>query len=730
MIIQNYIFIAVSLTLSATIFLPEQYVNASQKDDNFSWQVSGDVSTRIEFIDIRGDAENATLNDDGNQYYSNINLLTTRQISNYERLEGSLAAVANNSSFRQESEDLILERFSVKWEKSDRQIPFRLHLGDYYGYVSHRTLQRNLKGAQFEIQTGDANRRQSVQWFLGNPQADYQDFDLNENLFYGASWLLENRSGLSLNANIISNRMEVGIDVDDEDTTSFTRSQRVMSFGAHYRNQWLNQQLEYEGEFAYLDRDDPDSNERSVNDSGFYASIKGQDQRGFDYGIRFDRYGEGFQPAGAVVTANRQSILTHLNWRQSNGKHWRFRIQEYTDALDSEDPIETQLFGVDYQSKINKANVNIQSFFQNVKSYTINMDSYSVSNNVSIPINLSTNAHVTFNAQRSDDHLNDLRNRRHQAGVSVNRRIDIAGQSLATNFGANYQKNNTGVSNNSSNLSPTLGVNWNYRQHQLSMNYNSQQQRFLNESNLNRVRSQRLALRYNFNKGPHKLGLEWSEDDRFDESSDTATKRLAINYNFSFGHKKYQDRTAGASNDVSIEDYNFVGLSIAGLPLGVDMPEVLSQLEQDGVEVANLQSAFLSSDVRVIPDLNERQQLVLEHNRVNQLHRAVLIIKLPSQSGVSALSDDQAFSEVLNYFINILGSPTNTRRNRNNQLVIDDSNFLFAQNYQWELSRGRELRLGLPQRLDGRLQIEAHFAFSMDLGLLENQRWGLDEFIQ
>ncbi len=248
---------------------------------------------------------------------------------------------------------MLAERLNLTWEKGDGAVPFRAEAGDYFASFSPRTIQLNLKGAQIDIQPGigGSKTRSSAVVFSGVNQSIYRDIDYNRDMYHGASALIDDpRYGIYA-LNVVNNHREADVAAGLE-----ARNQTVFGIATEHKVELAGQRLTLEAEIAHFIGDhaagDGGGTDTGEADNGYYFQLDGRGDSPLTYNLRYENYGADYRPNGASITPDRQTIETGLGWRFTDGLQLRLRGQAFRDSLESDNPTDTSVGGVNLSGPV------------------------------------------------------------------------------------------------------------------------------------------------------------------------------------------------------------------------------------------------------------------------------------------------------------------------------------------------------------------------------------------
>lgn len=723
----------VSAAVAVCSLCPPAKAGASME----GWQVSGSNTLRFESYRLRGDPSAGPYQFDGGQYYDEISLNLLRQLSPFDTLRAQFFGVINESTYRATDRGLVPERVNLTREKGDAAVPYRFEFGDLFAYFSFRTLQRSLKGVQIELQPAPtaSGLRQSVIFVAGANQPDWRQFQAAEDWTSGVSWLVENSTRTRVGANLLQNRRQAnaGLGVPD-------RSQTVASLTGDHAWRWAGQSLRFEGELASL-RGDHDG---SQDAAGMVAPASGQDRRGsgvflqiggrsdgapLDYRLRFERYDQDFRPAGAVITPDRRSAEAHLSWRLSSGLTLRGRAQQFIDAMQSGNELDTTTYGVNlagplFSGTVAGLSASIDAFRQDLKKHDASIDRATLNLNASLtkPLPAEWVGNLGLFWQQVNDHVpgaNDVRSTQLQLGAT--RAINLGGWTGSLTPGLALRR----VSGDPLALrewSPALALALTRNAHHLSASYGYQKLR-PDSAALATIEVNALRLDYRYVAGANTFGVEACAYDRqvtIGQFNDTY--RLSVFWTHRF------DKPAQAATrqfSASIDSAGVLPRDVTVLTAitpGVDFELTRLRLDDAGFRGAVRQGNALVFEQRLLNEIEQRQRFAMIED-AGTVKRVVLVIDVDDADSARSLT--QTYERVRKALLDRFGSPGMTFDEGvlSPTFIADLSAGRVSRVMEWQFDSGR-LRLGIPRRLDGQVRIEIQYASSF--GAPRDAAWSID----
>ncbi|GAB5413679.1 MAG: hypothetical protein Cons2KO_12820 [Congregibacter sp.] len=681
------------------------------------WVISGSNSARSEYYNTEGDLSGTPYAFEGGQAFNEFNLNVANKLSGYREFKGQIFGLINDSDYRFPDTGFQAERINLLYENGESGVPYRIEGGDVYTYLSYRTVQRSLKGAQIDLQPrlDAAGRRHSLLFFSGANQNRWNDFDFGEDNSSGFSWLVEDGDLGSLSFNIVYNdRGAQGVDeLDREQWITSLAAETNFTLGSH--------NLNLEGEIAYFDGDHEgdfsalDGQNRS--DVGAFAELVGNAYQRLDYRLRFEQYGEHFRPNAAVVVNNRRSGEAHIGWQLGGGLKLRGRLQRYEDRFDSINQLDTDVVGIDASGSL--AFLGLDSVSGRLRAYRQDSsDEFGEVDRNDTVMDLALTTPIGDGFNLSGDF--SIRDQKNELDASLDATTTELGFALGKSFrrgdasgtftlGFQYRDIDGGV-REAQELTPRVALNLSSGAHTLRLSYD-----FLNQDRATvagpDVETATAALHYDLRWKQHEFGLEANYFDReIDMGVDTLATRVSMYWTWYFDQKSTATLVGAAGLRLS---------PASGLDsrLKVASPALLEQLapgqwlDQVSAAMVNADAPVPVSDNRslvyeipVLDRVDQRQRVAISHS-AQLVDRVALIVDLERDGSPRRV--EEIYERILEDLIKQYGRPQRSysQGSFSDALALDVNTDRFQRIVEWDSYFG-VIRFGIPRRMDGEVRIE------------------------
>lgn len=670
------------------------------------WRVQGSNEARFEYYERDGNPLGSIYRDTGGQAWNSLYLFFDGDDGPYDQWRGGASLLLNGSDYRARDDGVVPERLHLQRENGEGAIPYRLDIGDFFAFTSYRSLQRSLKGLQWEGQS----RGSSLQVFAGLNQSEWRRIDEDRDLFAGGSWLFGvGNGGAALN--LVYN--------DRESNPAIARvggQQWLASIAAEQSFERIAMQVE--GEFAWIDTDSDSTALASDSDIGMFLQLASATYSRIWYRLRFERYGENYRPNGAIITPDRRSYEAHLG-RRFGKFELRLRAQQFRDGLESGNPLDTDIFGTDVSTTFgNQTFARMDLYQQRRTDRSGAIDQRSNVANLDLSHSWSPRWRTrlgVFAVDASDDNLRATDLLEARAGIDLI--SEVAGVlQWVVSPGVTWRRLDGGLADGEA-IGPSLGINLRSRRQQLNL-YAGQLRQMRDGVPMSDVDTLNTAADYRVRLGNHSLGLQYDSQYRESEAlSSTTDHRLSLFWQWDFSVRSQspaRDRARPSSRDSAEPDLSsfFPGLSI-----DTARQQLLAAKAQTPTQVGQ----HLVYGHALLPEIAQRQRLVLQHQH-GRVQRAGLLIEFDDRGRPDSLA--QEFERVRENLIRRYGTPQ--RLQERGSFSADLSGDLAAGRFQrsmeWDVDQG-VLRFGIPYLLGERLRMELQFASQP--GNLQDRHWGM-----
>lgn len=691
---------------------------AVAQDFDDAWNVNGSVLGQIEYRDCGGNDAACAFGKNELDGFGELDARFARQVSQFEKWSGSFFGAADASDFRGRGDRLVAERFSLVGERGDTAVPWRVELGDYFGFTSLRTLQLPLKGARAELQFArdGSGPFQSLQVFGGSTARSYNDAlseQGDDTLIAGASHLVEFSGGPSF--------MATGYTASQDTAQAGTIRNGVFSLSAAHDVSVADHALALEAEIGAMVGESLQGNGTTRKGGYTYAtSVSGRNKTGLSYGARFEEFSQTYNPIGAATTPDRRFWEARAGHVFDGIGDAELRYQGFRDGRSTANPTDTDSISlsgswVDLLEGGGGAGT-FDAFWRRTRSDDATTDNQAYSVDVSTNWILDsewTGIARILGQQTEDFSIADVDRSVVQGDLSAARRVSFGGVRGSVSPGLVLRRETTGGRLVNSAGPRVSGSFFTDDGHSLVLDTSV----LFQEGHRGATDTRDVSARslYSYTDGPHRLSLtgQYRSNDpdpgRFGDAW-----QVAASYQFSFATRIESGTGAGAIGTGIAQPAGDTVLAqglpdIGTLALGEDVADAEDLLSQAGrsnpVRIAG-DRIYLG---RYLDRVEQRQRLVLAAPD-GRLAKAGLVIDFTSAARVGR---ERVYREVLDELVRLYGSPDR---------VVEDSNFTanlaqdlrdgdFRRIVEWQRPNG-VLRFGIPARLDGLVRMELQFARS------------------
>lgn len=709
------------ITISIIIICATAF-NANAYDIAPDWQITGQNSLHIDYYNSSGPS-GSYKKDEGWQPYNDINIHFSNTAETFNTMKGYISGTINQSPYRSSRYGVIPERFNFNQENGKFIIPYRLDIGDFYAFQTPRTIQRSLKGGQIEFQPGVMlGANQSILLQLGGVAQDYLDNKRGDNLYSGASWMM-NWKDTRFAVNYTQNRQASRDNIP-------SLKQYVWGMALNHNFSFLLQRLTLDGEWNFL-RGDTFSSPQVIHNKGEgrFIQLQGRTVIPLTYSLRYEDYDKEYVPAGATVSGGRRTFETRAGWQSEKGFSINGRAQFYRDGLGTDSITDTDVYGLGVSGAI--PNPWIKGLTGSLDTYRQHADApnnetviNSINANMAIPLITNWNLRLSAGFQETIVRKGTATNNAiQQYGMDLGHNLSYMGFTGNVNAGVLFNKRRQkdrdsedyGFNFSSSIAKDALRLIGSYR-------YYMQNQL----TNLMDRRTQGFNVAAEYTYGRNLFRAEgdcgMNQPAKGTQSRDT---RFLFTWTYSFEKPAQRRVITPEVTKLKPDERPEVPLTIktlADFRPGLPIKKVKDALHainiKDGIE----QGRNIIYETVWFEDITQRQRLVLTHSLGN-LERVTIIIDLVQTGELETIG--QLYRRIQAHLTRTFGTPVTQEKGEFGPNIVSDlRNNAFVRISDWTTPTGT-LRLGIPRRLDGIVRIEVQHAESFPLSYLTP--WGLEE---
>ena len=298
------------------------------------WRLQGETHLHMEQYRVSGDERLSPYAHEGTQSFQELNLQLSGRPTVNQYWELNTSGVLSQSDYRTDDQGFTAEWLHLRHENTAGALPLRLDMGDQYARFSRYTLDRTLQGARVEVQAAESTDwRNSVVWMSGRDRSDWVGSTGTGDRFHGGSWLVQHDRYGRYSVNLVQAESD-----DDRETPA--DDHLVSSLAAEWKLPLFRQTMAAEAEWAWLDGSANAA--ETGGDRAVGLRLDGKDRYlplGYDF--RYERFGEGFEPAGvhrepSARLADSRRLGAGGNWRFPAGVEFHGRYDRYVDDASSQ----------------------------------------------------------------------------------------------------------------------------------------------------------------------------------------------------------------------------------------------------------------------------------------------------------------------------------------------------------------------------------------------------------
>ncbi|MEW6689847.1 MAG: hypothetical protein AB1452_12230 [Pseudomonadota bacterium] len=701
----------------------------AQEDEGWDWR--GQTNLRIENYGTRGDASATPYPISNTHGTLGINFDAERRINPFDFSRFSFTGTQSASRYYSTRDGFFPERINFTHQSGTAALPYQAQAGDYLGAFSLRTLQTALRGGLLELQpqSGSRDRRHSLMFLSGAAGQSYRQFQWRDNWFNGGSYLYEAKGLGRFALNWVNNFRQ-----DDAVAGTLARRQNVWSGAAEIPFALGAQSLRFETEWARFSGDHDGiagaASGQERKGAGFFSELVSRGTKELaplNWRLRFERYGQDYRPAGAVVSPDRISREAFAGWRFATGLNLRGRLQMFRDGWDSGNLTRTNTGGLTLTGPLVALLLpgwtgNLDSYLQTIRNQAAPTDTrvFSARGDASRTFANGVTLRLGFGYLDRDA-------RATAAGGSITRDLlatlshaaQFMGWRGSVSYGATLRQIDGGASESRQFL-PLASASLAQGRHSL--------QASLSYAHLNQLdpaqtdtRNTSIALAWRYDLPQDKLGLELNTNHR-NAVPGSYTEAYRVMFTWTHLFEKVQVAQFGRA---PLGPAPGAGpLDLRELAPGRSFSTLENRMQSLGLKAATRPAPnLLVYDYRMLEEIDERQRVAIQ-TLGGGIERSGLVIEFEDVGNVNTVA--QTFERVRQALIRRYGVPASVfdRGEFRATLADDVATDQFIRLSEWRTAEGT-IRFGIPRRLDRIVRMEVQIARSFPDPT--QTRWSFDD---
>lgn len=689
------------------------------QDDGWNWRA--ETNARAEYYDTHGDTAGSPYPFSGTHATLGLSLDAERRPNPFDFTRFQFTGTQSESRYYSQENGFFPERINLTHQSGTAALPYQAQAGDYFGVFSFRTLQTSLRGGLLEVQPRAGH---SIMLLSGAAGQNYREFQWRDNNFSGASYLYEQRGLGRFAVNWVNNSRQ-----GDAALGTSERRQNVWSGAAEVPFRLPGQGLRLETEVARFSGDHDAGQARQ--DTGFFSELSSRgvgELAPLDWRLRYERYGQDYRPAGAIVSPDRLSREAFAGWRFAAGPAMRARLQEFRDGWDSGNLTKTDTQGLTLTGPLLAVLAagwtgNLDGYHQTVRNdlAPVNTRTYSLRADASRTFGAGYTLRLGYGYFDFDDRVAEAASSlTRELLATLSQGFAWAGWRGSASYGATLRRIDGGTSGSSQHVLPLASLSALQGRHGLLANLSYT---YINQAGSTAIdtRTSVLALAYRYTMPQDRLGAELTTNYR-NPSPGARTEAYRIAFTWTHLLEKAQFAELGRAP---------LGPAPAGATL--DLREIAP-----GRPLATLQGRFdslgvrpstapapglLVYDYRVLDEITQRQRVAVRA-AAGDVELTALLIDFEDVGNVDSMA--QTFERVRQALIRRYGAPASVfNRGEFRPTLADDlQTEQFIRLTEWRLPEG-VLRFGIPRRLDRLVRMEVQLARSFPAPT--ETRWSVEE---
>lgn len=696
------------------------------------WNLSGSNTLRYDKFNSSGDQNGSPYPFTGAQTYDEFSLSFDRNFSPYNRVSGQVGGLFNDSSYRSSFFGVVPETLYLKQENGGFSVPYRFEAGDYYSYLSFRTIQRTLKGVQLELQPTFGDSHHSIEIFSGAGSPSWRSFQVRDDWTNGASWMVNHPLLGVMSINFVMNHQQ-----GDPGQGLAGKKQYVYSLAWEKSGEFLGENFTIEGELGRFTGDHQDTffigDGLRRQGNGFFAQLTGSPKAlsALGYRMRYEAYEQDYIPAGAAVESDRRSEEGHLSWTFDSGLVMRARLQNFHTGWQTDNPVDTNTYGGNISGPLlsdltESLSISLDAFGQDMESRDLAINTMTKSVNVSLSKGVGDQVALrgTFYYLNVDDKTF------FGSGASITRQVEATMDFKVDAYGVTgtfspgvLLRRVDAVGIRDLDINPTVSLNLSKDQHQLSLSYTAlDQKRALNDLGL-ATRTAAGSYRYTMDQFSFGIDADWYErnpDSTFFRRTDAWRIGAFITYSFDKPARALPVQVVREAAEIELVTSRFA-VDITFLKPGMGLDEAMSHLRKSGLGKPAKQAGLLVWFRRIVKEMGQNQRLVVDVSDA-AVQRSSVVIEFDEVGDVGGIRS--TFEVARKLMLQKYGKPDAffDQGEFGSELASDLASGRFIRVMEWR-QQGGVLRFGIPRRLGGKIRMELQFA--RNFPPLRDPLWGM-----
>ncbi|HXR58978.1 MAG TPA: hypothetical protein VN747_06635, partial [Burkholderiales bacterium] len=429
--------------------------------------------------------------------------------------------------------------------------------------------------------------------------------------------------------------------------------------------------------------------------------------------VRFERYGQDYRPAGAVVSPDRISREAYAGWRFASGLQARGRLQMFRDGWDSGNLTRTNTGGLTLTGPLLAALLpgwtgNLDTYLQTVRNAIAPLDTrvFSARADASRTFSGGITFRVGFGYLDNDA-------RATPAGGSITKDIlatvshaaQLWGWRGNVSYGGTLRQIDGGPSESRQFL-PLASLSMAQGRHSVLASYSYAHLNLLDPAQID-SRTTSIAIAYRYDLPQDKLGVELNTNYR-NAVPGSYTEAYRLMFTWAHAFERPQLAQLGRA-PLGAAPPGAGALDLRELAPGRPLQALEQRLQALGLRAPTRPApGLLVYDTRLLDEIDQRQRLAILLEG-GEIERSGLVIDFDDVGSPNTVA--QTFERVRQALIRRYGAPSSVfnRGEFRPQLVDDVNSDQFIRLSEWRTPEGT-IRFGIPRRLDRIVRMELQLA--------------------